>query len=111
MSSTEATIDDLNVRVSRAIRLAQDAEDDGDATAPALYAEVADLEAALADLHPADTVEGAEARRGAVRACRKAGHEERADAIANAFLRDPLLGDERREQIWAMLAEPDVSKL
>ena len=86
---TRKAVDALDVAVTRAIRDAERLEDAGDVGARPAYGLVSSLEEALAALHPAEDVEGAIARCGAVTAALRAGQRDRAVALARRYEADP----------------------
>lgn len=75
------TVDELNVEVTRAI-LSAERLPSGAPEASAAWARVSAAEEALAEAHPAGTVEGDVARAGAVRAAARAGDSARARALS-----------------------------
>ncbi len=91
--------DMLDVLVTGAILHAERLADAGDAGAPAAYETVSRYEEALAAVHPADDVEGAVARVGAITAALRAGQRQRAHNLARRYEADPALSDARREEI------------
>jgi hypothetical protein len=104
---TDDIIEVLNVRVTEAIRRAERLRDEGSPHAAAAYAEVSSYEEALAALLPADDLEGAAARVGAVAAALQAKDPARASVLARSFLRAPALAKERREELRAAQATAD----
>lgn len=64
---------------------------------------VAELEGRIAALLPPDDVEGAIARRGAVRAAIAAGDREWAQRLAAEFIAEPAIPPELRDQLWGLL--------
>jgi hypothetical protein len=104
-------LDMLNLLVTEAIFRAEALARTGSKDAASAYAEVSRYEDALAALHPADDVEGAVARTGAVTAALRAGQYERARDLATRYAADPALSDGRRAEIaeaFASLAQPTV---
>lgn len=98
--ATDDLIDALDVEVTGAIIRAERMADSGDARgAAAEFAKVARAEARLADLHPADELEGFIAREGAVSAYMKAGERDLAESLAAFYQRDPKLRPDSREAI------------
>lgn len=91
--------DYFNVLVTRAILHAERLADDHAPEAALIYAQVSLYEEVLAELHPADDMEGAVARTGAVTAALRAGQYERATKLARRYVADPLLTDARRVEI------------
>ena len=75
-------LDMLNLLVTEAIFRAEGLARAGSADTASAYAEVSRYEDALAALHPADDVEGAVARAGAVTAALRAGQYDRARELA-----------------------------
>lgn len=100
-----ADCDALTAAILRAERLTRE----GSADAPTTYAEVSRLEERLAAEHPADSVEGATARVGAVTAAVRAGQIDRARRLAARYGADPALAEGRRVEIAAALASWDGS--
>jgi len=103
---SEERRNELNRKVSMAILRAErlaDAEapdaGPGGAETQIAYAEVSRWEEALAALHPADRMEGAIARLGAVTAALRAGDETRAWQLARRYLAEPALDEEDRGRI------------
>ncbi len=108
---SEDVIDALNVRVTEAIGRAERLADETSPHATGAYAEVSSYEEALAALLPADDIEGAVARVGAVTAALRAGDLGRARDLAARFKRDDALSDGRKAEIdeaFATLAPQDA---
>ena len=104
-------LDVLNALVTQAIFRAERLSREGSTDAESAYAEVSRYEGALAALHPADDIEGAVARTGAVTAALRAGQYDRARELAARYVADPALSDGRRAEIaaaFASLAPPTV---
>jgi hypothetical protein len=100
-------LDVLSLLVTEAIFRAECLARAGSADAGSAYAEVSRYEDALAALHPADDVEGAVARAGAVTAALRAGQYDRARALAARYGADPALSDGRRAEIAASVGALD----
>ncbi len=81
--------EEIYPELSEAIWLAENVRDQLSEAARSAYSRVSDLEEAVAKLLPAASVEGAIARRGAVRAALAAGEPARAWKLASGFLADP----------------------
>ncbi len=92
----------VSIAIFRAERLADsdalNAGPDGTDTRAA-YAEVSRWEEELAALHPADNLEGAIARLGAVTAALRARQGMRAQQLAGRYLADPALDEDDRGRI------------
>lgn len=104
-------LDVLNALVTEAILRAERLSREGSADAESAFAEVSRYEDALAALHPADDIEGAIARTGAVQAALRARQYDRARDLAARYVADPDLSDGRRAEIaaaFASLAPPAV---
>lgn len=82
-------LDSLYPLVTEAIRRAEVLDDLNAPGAAAAYLDVSLLEAKLADLLPATDVEGAIARRGAVRAAIAAGDLARARELSSRYASEP----------------------
>lgn len=87
--------------VTAAILRAEQLSREGSADAPAAWTEVSRLEGRLAAEHPADSVEGATARVGAVTAAVRAGQLDLVRDLAARYAADPALAEGRRAQIAA----------
>ena len=100
----------LNKKVSRAILVAERADDEreighqSEIKVRAAWMQVANLERHIVDLTQAGTPEGDIARAGAVSAYVACGEIDRARELANGFLSDPALGEARKKEIAAMVA-------
>ncbi len=85
---SEDRVNELNQEVTGAIYFVDQLTDRESAGARAVYARISRLEEEIATLVPASKVEGAFARRGAVRAAMDAGDERRATDLAATYVRD-----------------------
>lgn len=98
---TEAAIETLYPRVTAAIMRAEAMEPRDGAEARAAQREVSRLEEEIAGLLPPSDIEGALARRGAVRAALAAGDQDRAETLAGCYAREAdtpaILREELRE--------------
>jgi hypothetical protein len=110
-----STLDDLNMQVSAAIYRAE-AVPDGPA-AEAAFREVSRIEEEIARLVPAQDLEGALARVGAVDAALRSGDWLRATLLAEVFAKDAHDTDlleqlralsERAEALALKVVEPQV---
>lgn len=90
-------MDVLNAEVSRAISAAERLDDAGDPGVIGAYADVSRYEEALAALHPANDLEGAVARVGAITAALRANDLARATELARRY--EPDLSVARRQEI------------
>ncbi len=95
-------VEQLNVKVSAGIYIAEHVIDQGSAEAHNAYAAVSALEEEIANLTTATSVEGAVARRGAVRAAVKATDIDRAKLLIVKF----SAGEDSslREELQALLS-------
>jgi cobalamin biosynthesis protein CbiD len=98
-------IDFLNQLVSSGIKLAEGLEDTDSRFAKAGYEVLWQIEARLASLHPAASLEGQVARRGAVSAALKAEDSERAKELVARYLRDEDVDEQLRSELTALLEE------
>lgn len=93
-------LNELNQHVSEAINAAERMTDQSSVEAKESYLKVSRLEEQIAELVPASDVQGAIARRGAVRAAMNAGDERRAIGLAATYARtgaDETLARELQE--------------
>lgn len=84
--------DDLNAKVSEAIRRAEQLDDAGMDSRSA-WTMVSSFEDRLAAVFPTSEPEGRIARRGAVRAALAAGDRERAESLTNRYSRERGAGN------------------
>ncbi len=98
------SIESLYPLVTEAIRRAEWLDDLQDPGAQAAYLEVSRLEERIAEALPAAEPEGALARRGAVRAALAAGELNRAQELADRFLREDITNTELRAELLQLLA-------
>lgn len=96
---------ELNDYVTAAILRAERLADERSAEAANAYGDVSRIEEALAALSPADDLEGAVARVGAVTAALRASQFDRASSLAQRYCADPALSDARRHEISMALSE------
>jgi hypothetical protein len=97
----KVSIETLYPKVTEAIMDAQELRAHGDPAASGAYLEVSRLEEQIAAILPASDMEGAVARRGAVRAASTAGDHERAIMLATRYAGEgdtpAILREELRE--------------
>jgi hypothetical protein len=106
MTPPPRTLDELYGLVSFAIHRAERATAAGDAgLAAATFLDASYLEEEIAERLPADGVEGAVARRGAVSAALNAQQYSRALEVAERYLADGQVSGALREKLVALLAE------
>ncbi|HEX4345175.1 MAG TPA: hypothetical protein VHZ31_06390 [Solirubrobacteraceae bacterium] len=103
------TVDELNMLVTEAILRADALADLDSPTAAEAYLEVSLIEERLAVALPASDVEGAIARRGAVRAADIAGEHDRARDLATRYLAEEDGSPELREEIMTLIDERERS--
>jgi len=103
--------DPLNMRVTEAIWRAEELEATNIAAAPRAWAEVSSIEEELAKAMPPSDFQGKIARRGAVRAARKAGDVGRAHALAEAYLADGAAPESLKAGLREILAEGNQKNL
>jgi hypothetical protein len=96
----------LNSLVTSAIWRAEQLEQRDMPTVQA-WAEVSVLEEALAKRHPPSEVEGAIARRGAVRAALKAGDRERAGALVKKYSNERFANGTLMKALREIIASDD----
>lgn len=85
---SEDQLIELNRQVTGAIEFVDRLTDKTSPGARQVYAKISRIEDEIAQLVPASEVEGAIARRGAVRAAMDAGDERRAIGLAVTYARD-----------------------
>ena len=108
MLSPKTTLDDLNARVSAAIFRAERVDPDSPEAILA-YREVSLLEEQIASRIPADEVQGAVARVGAVTAALDADDWPRAARLAESFIRGAP--DDLAEELHALVREAEVAAI
>ncbi|HYX26304.1 MAG TPA: hypothetical protein VFC23_19275 [Thermoanaerobaculia bacterium] len=101
-------VDSLNVRVTAAIRRAEQLDEHLANSALLAWAEVSLIEEELARALPVSQPEGRIARRGAVRAALKAQDHARAQALAQRYLADKDAPDSLRAAFREMLEDSDA---
>lgn len=99
---SQARMNELNVLVSNAIYAAERDVHTTSGEQRAAYREVSQLEAEIAELVPADELEGAIARLGAVRTAVYAGDRERASQLVAQYVAAGVSG-ELKGQLNALL--------
>jgi hypothetical protein len=99
---SEDKLDVLNDKVGEAIRSAERIADQTGGEAKAAHLKVSVLEEQIAELTAPETMEGAIARRGAVRAALKAGDEERAVGLVAKYTTAGI-NDTLSEELQALL--------
>ena len=98
------SIESIYTKLTPAIIIAEDLEATGwDARAE--FAIISMLEEQAAALLPASTLQGAIARRGAVRAALKAGDEARAGALCQAYLAETDIAAADQEALRQLMRE------
>ena len=95
----ELTEDDLDERVSAAIVRAEQLEDVGSPDAVEAWREVLLYETRLAELTGAGSIEGGVARAGAVHAAMLCGERKTGESLAERYLADRSLSEERRRTV------------
>lgn len=97
------SLDSLYLLVTEAIQRAEVLEDLGAPGAAAAHLDVSLIEERIAGMLLASSVEGALARRGAVRAALSAGDRRRAENLIDRFGADPDADDDLRTQMGQIL--------
>lgn len=102
------TLENLYLLVSEAISRAEALEDLGLPSARSAYHDLSELEEQVAGLLPATDVEGAIARRGAVRAAIQADELSRAADLVTRFLADPAAPSALRGELESLVQAADA---